>query len=150
MYIWPYLLSFVSVIQLFVTIRTIICQVPLTMGFCRWERWRGLPCLPPGNLPDSLGLNSSLLGFLHWQLGFFTTSATWEACLYFTHIVIDLVYFPNVIKHFFAIYLWIPTWYLFGKICKPIGHLDCYKMFATNRMSSFIPRDIYFNLAAAA
>ena len=126
-----------------------IHQVPLSMGFCRWECWRGLPCIPPGNLLD-LGTEFKSLMFLALAAGFFTTSASWEACPYFTHIVIDLVYFPNVIKHFFAIYLWIPTWYLFGKIFKPIGHLDCYKMFATNRMSSFIPRDIYFNPAAAA
>ena len=35
-----------------VTPRTVACLVPLPMGFSRQEYWRGLPCLPPGNLPD--------------------------------------------------------------------------------------------------
>ena len=28
------------------------CQVSLSMGFSRQEHWSGLPCLPPGDLPD--------------------------------------------------------------------------------------------------
>ena len=28
------------------------CQDPLSMGFSRQEYWRGLPCPPPGDLPD--------------------------------------------------------------------------------------------------
>ena len=43
---------------------------PLSMGFSRQEYWSGLPCSPPGNLPD-LGIE------LPDRL--FTTSATWEA-----------------------------------------------------------------------
>ena len=35
---------------------TVACQAPLSMGFSRqeyWEEyWSGLPCLPPGDLPD--------------------------------------------------------------------------------------------------
>ena len=27
-------------------------QTPLSMGFSRQEYWSGLPCLPPGDLPD--------------------------------------------------------------------------------------------------
>ena len=27
-------------------------QVPLSMGFSRQEYWSGLPCPPPGDLPD--------------------------------------------------------------------------------------------------
>ena len=27
-------------------------QVPLSMGFSRQEYWNGLPCPPPGDLPD--------------------------------------------------------------------------------------------------
>ena len=36
------------------------------MGFSTQEDWRGLPCPPPGNLPDP-GINPCLLCFLHWQ-----------------------------------------------------------------------------------
>ena len=41
-----------SHIQLFVTPRTIACQALLSMGFSRQECWSGLPCPPPGDLPN--------------------------------------------------------------------------------------------------
>ena len=41
-----------SHIQLFVTPWTVTCQAPLSMGFFRQEYWSGLPCPPPGDLPD--------------------------------------------------------------------------------------------------
>ena len=31
---------------------TIAHQAPLSMGFSRQEYWSGLPCPPPGDLPD--------------------------------------------------------------------------------------------------
>ena len=31
---------------------TVACQDPLSMGFFKQEYWRGLPCPPPGDLPD--------------------------------------------------------------------------------------------------
>ena len=31
---------------------TIACQAPLSTGFSRQEYWSGLPCLPPGDLPN--------------------------------------------------------------------------------------------------
>ena len=30
----------------------VACQAPLSMGFSRQEYWSGLPCPPPGDLPD--------------------------------------------------------------------------------------------------
>ena len=52
-------------------------QAPQSMGFSRQEYWSGLPCPPPGGLPDP-GISpashvSCMAGWL------FTTSATWEA-----------------------------------------------------------------------
>ena len=41
-----------SCVQLFATLWTAACQTPLSMGFSRQEYWSGLPCSPPGNLPD--------------------------------------------------------------------------------------------------
>ena len=41
-----------SFIWLFVTSWTVAYQAPLSMGFSRQEYWRGLPCPPPGDLPD--------------------------------------------------------------------------------------------------
>ena len=41
-----------SHVQLFVTPCTVAHQAPLSMGFFRQEYWNGLPCPPPGDLPD--------------------------------------------------------------------------------------------------
>ena len=34
------------------TLWTVARQAPLSMGFSRQEYWSGLPCPPPGDLPD--------------------------------------------------------------------------------------------------
>ena len=50
------------------------------MGFSRYEYWSGLPCPPPGNLPDSgIEPRSLTSPALVGAGGSFTTSATWEA-----------------------------------------------------------------------
>ena len=41
-----------SLVQLFATPWTVAHQAPLSMGFTRQEYWSGLPCLPPGDVPD--------------------------------------------------------------------------------------------------
>ena len=39
-------------VQLFLTLWTVALQAPLSMRFPRQEDWSGLPCSPPGDLPD--------------------------------------------------------------------------------------------------
>ena len=39
-------------VQLFVKLRTVAHQAPLSMGFSRQEYWSGLPFCSPGDLPD--------------------------------------------------------------------------------------------------
>ena len=39
-------------VQLFVTLWTVTKKAPLSMKFPRQESWSGLPCPPPGSLPD--------------------------------------------------------------------------------------------------
>ena len=46
------MLSHFSRVRLFETLWTIAHQAPLSMGFSRQEYWSGLPCPPPGDLPD--------------------------------------------------------------------------------------------------
>ena len=46
------MLSCFICVQLFVTLCTIAGQVPLSMGFSRQVYWSGLPCSPPGDLPE--------------------------------------------------------------------------------------------------
>ena len=41
-----------SHVQCFATLWTVAQQVPQSMGFSRQEYWNGLPCPPPGDLPD--------------------------------------------------------------------------------------------------
>ena len=45
-------LSCFSRIRFCATLWTIAHQAPLSMGFSRPEYWSGLPCPPPGDLPD--------------------------------------------------------------------------------------------------
>ena len=53
-------------------------QALLSMGFSKEDCWSGLPCLPPGDLPDP-GIEPTSLISPALVGGFFTTSATWEA-----------------------------------------------------------------------
>ena len=46
------MLSCFSCVQLLATLWTVAHQAPLSMGFSRQEYWSGLPCPPPGDLPD--------------------------------------------------------------------------------------------------
>ena len=41
-----------TTVRLFATPRTAARQAPLSIGFSRQELWSGLPCPPPGHLPD--------------------------------------------------------------------------------------------------
>ena len=59
----------------FVTLWTIALQAPLSMGSSRDEYWSGLPCQPPGDLPN-LGIKPMSLLSPALAGEFFTTSAT--------------------------------------------------------------------------
>ena len=71
----PCVLSHFSSVQLCATLWTKAHQTPLFMGFSRQEYWSGLPCPPPGDLPDP---RTELTSLMSPALagGFFTTSAT--------------------------------------------------------------------------
>ena len=53
-------------------------QAPLAMGFSRQEYWSGLPCPPPGELPDP-GMEPSALQSPVLAGGFPTPRTPWEA-----------------------------------------------------------------------
>ena len=90
---------------------TAACQAPLSMGFSRQEYWSGLPCPPPGYLPDP-GIKPASLMSPALAGEFFTTSATWEA------LWITLIYFwmsnppcrPGINLCSWWIVLFIPCW----------------------------------------
>ena len=58
-------------------------QAPLSMGFFRQEYWSGVPCPPPGDLPDP-GMEPASLTSPALASRFFTTRAAWETriCVY--------------------------------------------------------------------
>ena len=63
------MLSCFSHVQLFVTPWTVAHQAPLSVGFSRQEHWSGLPCPPPGDLPNLRIEPASAFPAL--QVGFF-------------------------------------------------------------------------------
>ena len=67
-----------SHVQLFATPWTVAQQSPLSVGFPRQEYWKGLPCPPPGDLPNP-GIKPASLMSPALASRFFTTSTTWEA-----------------------------------------------------------------------
>ena len=70
-----------SHVQLFATLWTVAHQVPLSMRFSRQEFWSGLPCLPPGDLPDP---GTEQVGSLPlWVL---YHCATWALVCIYIHI----------------------------------------------------------------
>ena len=71
-------LSHFSLVPLFVTLWTAARQAPLSVGFSRQEYGRGLPCPPPGDLPDP-GIEPESPKSPALAGGFLTTSTTWEA-----------------------------------------------------------------------
>ena len=90
---------------------TVALQAPLSMGFSRQEFWCGLPCPPPGNLPNpgieprspTLQADSSLseppgklknigVGSLSLLQGIFPTQKSIQGLLYCRWILYQLSY----------------------------------------------------------
>ena len=81
--------SVTSVVSDCATPQTVAHQALLSMGLSRQEYWSGLPCPPPGNLPDP-GVKPVALMSPALTGGFFST--TWEAHL---SLYIPLYYLIN-------------------------------------------------------
>ena len=79
-------LSCSSHVQLCATPGTVACRAPLSMGFSRQESWSGLPCPPPGDLPNPV---IKLVPFTSpaSAVRFFTTSTTWGAHTEGIHVI---------------------------------------------------------------
>ena len=67
-----------SHVQFFVTLWIVARQAPLSMGFSRQEYRRGLPCLPPWDLPNPW-IKPAFLKSPALANGLFIANATWEA-----------------------------------------------------------------------
>ena len=64
-------------IKLFVTLKTVALQFPLSLGFFRQESWSGLPFSVPKDLSNP-GIKPMSLTSPALAGGFFTISTTWE------------------------------------------------------------------------
>ena len=89
------IISCVSV-WLFETQQTVACKAPLSMRFSRQEYWSGLPCPPPGHLPNP-GIKPESLTSL--ALAGFTTSTTWEAQYIYIYIYKQKLYMQTLNKY---------------------------------------------------
>ena len=72
------MLSHFNHVRLCVTPWTVAHQSLLSMGFSRQQYWNGLPCPPPGDLPDPR-IEPASLKSLALAGGFFITSTTCES-----------------------------------------------------------------------
>ena len=71
-------LNHFSIVSGSASLWTVALQAPLLMRFPRQEYWNGLPCPPPGELPDS-GIEPTSLMSPTFTGGFLNTCAPWEA-----------------------------------------------------------------------
>ena len=92
--------------------RTVARQAPLSMGFSRQEHWSGLPCPPPGDLPNP-GIKPTSLTSPALGDRFFTTGSTWKALSYCTTV------FFKVLTVKFKMFYYCFMYYFCEKYYKP-------------------------------
>ena len=93
--LYVYVCSSLNYVWLFVTLWTVVHQVPLSMEFSRQEYWSELPCPSPGDLLDWTWV-SCLAG------RFFTIWATRKAFVCIYHIVMTNLDSILKSRHYFA------------------------------------------------
>ena len=110
---------------------TVAHQDPLSLGFSRQEYWSGLPCLPPGDIPNP-GMEPTSLISPALADRFFATSATWEArhLLYLSQISIVELSAVEVVLLLLDVFLQLVTLVPAGGKClghsvKTISHMLC-------------------------
>ena len=95
------MLSHFSGVRLFVTLWTIDCQAPLSMGFSRQEYWSGLPWPPPKELSDPQQVDYLPLCHLGSP-----SQIAFIAYLFFITLSIKLISsFYKMLKHFMFLML---------------------------------------------
>ena len=73
---------------------TVACQAPPSTECSRQEYWNGLPCLPPGDLPNS-GIEPASVTSPASARGLFITSCAWEALVL---LLLDLKLKPSTAR----------------------------------------------------
>ena len=83
------------------TLWTVTRQAPLSVGFSRQEYWSGMPCPPPGDLPDP-GIKPESLFSPTLAGGFFTTSTTREALIGYVAVLCRSVMSNSLPPHSYS------------------------------------------------
>ena len=84
-----------SHVWLFVTSRTVACQVPLSMEFSRQECWSGLLFPSLGDLPD-LGIKSAFLASPALAGSFFTTWASFAGSPMYRQLYLSIIEITSI------------------------------------------------------
>ena len=82
-------LSRFSHVRLFATLWTVACQATVSMGFSRQEYWSGLPCPPPGYLPDP-GIEPKSFMYPYWQEGSLPLAPPGKPLTYYNSVQLQL------------------------------------------------------------
>ena len=90
---------------------TMACQVLLSMRFSRQEDWSGLPCMPPGDLPNQ-GIKLASLTSPASVGKFFTIVPSGKS----SFAIVQLYYFCLQFHQFLPLYLSFLSFYLLGFI----------------------------------
>ena len=87
---------------------SIACQAPLFMGFSRQDYWGGLPCPPPGNLPNP-GIKPTFLKSSALAGWFFTSGTNSEDWMLWTQRIGNLLSLSKILC-LFNLYVEYITW----------------------------------------
>ena len=90
--------SLQSCVHLFVTVWTLANQAPLSMGFSRQGYWSGLPCPPPGDLPDP-GIEPSSLTSLALAGSLFTSKPPGKPHIVDVLVLYSFLWLNNIPWH---------------------------------------------------
>ena len=106
---------------------TLAGQAPLPVGFSRQEYWSGLPCPPPGDLPDPgiEPVSPALAG------RFFTHLATWEAPPYPLPCCICPQALRTIRALFFFFFFPVVFWVFFPVLPTKMYALDLFAILST-------------------
>ena len=123
-------LSRFSCVQLFVTLWTIACQAPLSMGFSRQGYWSGLPCHPPGDLPNPGIKHASLMSTCISRQVLYHQRHLWspkDSCRWYVmsrHVLYTFYGIQNLnfiqFLHFMKYYSFVVLFFSYHSKCKSI------------------------------
>ena len=103
-----------SHVWVFVTLWTITCQASLFIGFSRQDYWNGLPCFPPGDLPNPKDWTVSPV-FLAFQADSLSTELPGKSYCWISYSIFQclqfLLHFAPSLEVFLKIFF-VSSWWI--------------------------------------